>query len=197
MLAASAREDDKADLRGDHSATLDEHQPTVGGGNSGVPAENEPCCDYHVPTLSNGPEMVAALGHRPVSRNFRTGPGTIADVARYPRLDREDARRDASVFEQWEADVAAAYAEIVRSVPTFGPGGQETAPDDLGAFEQAARNDREWADGYRRGRADAHVERSGLLQGVGVMPDDPKDGWSASLTRQAGYALGLEDGRGL
>lgn len=70
----------------------------------------------------------------------------------------------------------------------------ETGRDDaIRAWEQLARADREWAAGYRRGRADAATTES-HRQGPGVMPDDPKDGWSPSLDRLAGYEDGLHDG---
>lgn len=76
----------------------------------------------------------------------------------------------------------------------FDPRDDSGRDDALQDWEYSARGDREWAEGYRRGLADACVGDPSMRQGPGVMPHDPKDGWSPSLERQSGYEEGLQDG---
>jgi hypothetical protein len=113
----------------------------------------------------------------------------------YPTLDRAAARKDLTVLDRWEERVELLYkAELASLNLTFSPQddtGRDTA---LGEWEHAARADREWADGYRRGLADASVTDPSVRQGPGVMPHDPKDGWSPTVERRLGYEDGLKDG---
>lgn len=110
-----------------------------------------------------------------------------------PRLDRQAARGDLGAIAEWERDVEAAYRKVLRQMTPFSPGSVADGPDGLSELEHTVLDDREWAEGYRRGRADAGraIDRR---QGPGVMPDDPKDGWSPSITRQSGYDQGVQDG---
>lgn len=110
-----------------------------------------------------------------------------------PRLDREAARRDVAEIDRWEREVHAAYVSLHPHVAFSIDNVAANELSGLAEFEQAARDDREWAEGYRRGLADARRDDN-EREGPGVMRDDPKDGWSASVTRRDGYALGLQDG---
>jgi hypothetical protein len=113
---------------------------------------------------------------------------------KYPALDRVAARRDPAVIAQWQQRVELLYkVELAGLNLTFSPQNDSGRDNALKEWERAATNDREWADGYRRGLADADTEE-GDRKGPGVMAHDPKDGWSPSLERQSGYEDGLTDG---
>lgn len=113
----------------------------------------------------------------------------------HPSLDREVVRRDLTVLDRWEERVELLYKAELASLPmTFSPQDDIGHEPALAEWEGAAQRDREWADGYRRGLADASVRDSSARQGPGVMPHDPKDGWSPSLERLSGYEDGLQDG---
>jgi hypothetical protein len=112
----------------------------------------------------------------------------------YPALDREAARRDPRFLDRWEERVDLLYkVELSELDLRFSPQDDIGLDNALTEWERAARGDREWAAGYRRGLADSLVEESDR-RGPGVMPLDPKDGWSPSLERRAGYDDGLLDG---
>jgi len=122
------------------------------------------------------------------------GPYDLSLVM-YPDLNRVAARRDLTVLDRWEQRVEMFYkAELSGADLRFDPRDDTGRDNALRDWEQAARRDREWADGYRRGLADAAIEDDSMRQGPGVMPDDPKDGWSPSLERLSGYEDGLTDG---
>ena len=124
----------------------------------------------------------------PIQGGVRSQDGGMG--TEYPALDREAARHDHAVLEAWERAVREAYLALTRDAPSFGGEHERDADPRLAAFERRADADREWAQGYRRGVADAG---GGSGIGPGIRPDD-RDGWEPSLTRQEGYAAGLADG---
>jgi hypothetical protein len=105
-------------------------------------------------------------------------------------LDREGCRVDPRLIGQWERSVDAEYRALLEGVDVSSVLGAEAVRE----FEGACIDDREWAAGYRAGRADAQrLERGEPPEGPGVSWFG--DGWSAGLTRQAAYDLGLDSGR--
>jgi hypothetical protein len=105
-------------------------------------------------------------------------------------LDREGSRRNLALIAAWRARVEHEYGALLgRSDPT-----QPVDAEAIRAFENACRDDQEWAAGYEAGRADAARVRDGEeATGPGISWFG--DGYSASLTRQDAYDLGLSDGR--
>jgi len=105
-------------------------------------------------------------------------------------LNREAARRNPASITAWRTSVERDYAALLsRSDPT-----QAAEAEAIRAFEEACRDDQEWAAGYEAGRADAEDAELGReAAGPGIAWFG--DGFSASLTRQHAYDLGLTDGR--
>jgi hypothetical protein len=105
-------------------------------------------------------------------------------------LDREACRADPAMIDHWERSLDAEYRALLARVDVTTPSGAEEVRN----FEHACTADREWAAGYRAGRADGErLDRGQPLEGPGVSSFG--DGWSPSVTRQAGYDLALQDSR--
>jgi len=119
----------------------------------------------------------------------------MADDARgfpeYPALDRGDVHGDRELT-RWEAALGEAHQRAVATwaAVEHGPADRQAAAADLlRDFEYRARQDREWASGYRAGLEDATRVAAGLKVRGHQSPD-----WDVPLARLEGYERGLANG---
>jgi hypothetical protein len=110
-------------------------------------------------------------------------------VAVPPPLDRRAARKNVAMIATWRSEIEDRYhALLARTDAT-----QADDAESIRAFEDSCRDDQEWAAGYEAGRADAERVKSGsAAAGPGISWFG--DGFSAGLTREAAYEVGLADG---
>jgi hypothetical protein len=107
-----------------------------------------------------------------------------------PPLDRQACRDDVEAIATWRAELDRTYQQLLAAAKTTRPQDAERIRD----FEQRCRDDQEWASGYVAGRADALRAREGKNRsGPGISWFG--DGYSAGVTRQSAYELGLADAR--